>query len=1027
MLDRAGGAGRQCPGSSGFRRFTGLALAAISLTACENPLPPAACGPIPIHRLHTGESASVPVCFNDPNGDALQYLAASSNTTVAMATASGTLVTVAAVSPGSALITLTATDPGGLEATSEFQVVVPNRPPQAAEPIEARTLGAGETSTVDAAAGHFTDPDGEALAFGAVSSALDIVAAEASGSEVRVAALARGGAHVTVTATDPGGLSASQSFRVTVPNRAPVAGDTIPSLILLAGERGTVDASAFFDDPDGDALSFEAAAAQPAVAAVGAEGSLVVVTGVARGETETTVTAADPDGLSSTQVFSVTVPNTGPVPVDAIPHQALEQGRTIILDALPYFTDADGDPLVYTASTTDPGVAELSVVDNAVLIEGTGAGTTGLTVTARDPEGAEAVQQAQVTVLPRALPDLVVSNSWPSALEVPSGGEGRTVTFTVENVGGAPAETGRARFFGSHDGLVSPSDSVLEEGVVPGRIAPGGAVTLAYTVTTSDPRGTRFHTGLCVDAVPEETATANNCSAAVQVSVVPGPATGPAALVPAYLTQAVQSSGFAVPLVAGEPALLRVFVDGGPTGTATGAPMPPVRATFHDGESELYVADIPLASGPVPAQAAEGDLRSSANAMIPSGVVRPGLEVVVRVDPEVLLGPTLGVARRIPALGRLRVDVRPVPELALTLVPLLWSESADRSVTNVVAAAAADPRGDDLLQGVRDLLPVSALSVTAHEPVITSSNKAHELLPQIAAIRVMEGASGHYMGLMAQFEMYGGLAYRPGRASVAVPKWGTVAHELGHNVNLAHAPCGDPAQVDPAFPYRDGSTGAWGYDMRYGGRLVPPTSNDIMSYCFSQRWISDYHFTRALDFRILNEGAAFQGVSVPARSLLLWGGADPDGVPFLEPAFVVKAPPALPRAQGDYRLTGHADGGREVFSIAFDLPEVADGDGGSSFAFALPVQPGWAGSLASVTLSGPGGSAMLARGSNRAMAILRDPRTGQVRAFLRDLPPETQTQVDAADAVANAAGLPPEPGLELLFSRGIPDSAAWRR
>ncbi len=54
------------------------------------------------------------------------------------------------------------------------------------------------------------------------------------------------------------------------------------------------------------------------------------------------------------------------------------------------------------------------------------------------------------------------------------------------------------------------------------------------------------------------------------------------------------------------------------------------------------------------------------------------------------------------------------------------------------------------------------------------------------------------------------------------------------------------------------------------------------------------------------------------------------------------------------------------------------------------------------------------------MTILRDPRNGQVRGILRDLPDPTQA---ARDGAGNAAGQ----GLEVLFSRGIPDAAAWRR
>ena len=157
------------------------------------------------------------------------------------------------------------------------------------------------------------------------------------------------------------------------------------------------------------------------------------------------------------------------------------------------------------------------------------------------------------------------------------------------------------------------------------------------------------------------------------------------------------------------------------------------------------------------------------------------------------------------------------------------------------------------------------------------------------------------------------------------------------------------------------------------------------------------------------------------QALLLWGGIDADSVPFLEPVFVIDAPPALPRSVGDYRLTGRTGGGTGLFSLAFDMPEVADGDGSSSFVFALPVQPGWEGSLASVTLSGPGGSVTLDEESNLPMAILRNPRTGQIQGILRDLPPTIMTQAAADTAVTRA------PGLDLFFSRGIPGLEAWRR
>ena len=159
--------------------------------------------------------------------------------------------------------------------------------------------------------------------------------------------------------------------------------------------------------------------------------------------------------------------------------------------------------------------------------------------------------------------------------------------------------------------------------------------------------------------------------------------------------------------------------------------------------------------------------------------------------------------------------------------------------------------------------------------------------------------------------------------------------------------------------------------------------------------------------------------TIPIQSLLLWGGINADRAPFLEPVFVIDAPPSLPDATGEYRITGHSSGGATLFSLDFEMPVVADGDGSSSFLFLLPAQPGWAGSLASVTLDGPGGSATLDEDTSRPMAIVRDPETRRIQAILRNLSPSIETQTIADTAIAR------DPRLEVLFSRGIPGPGAW--
>ena len=55
------------------------------------------------------------------------------------------------------------------------------------------------------------------------------------------------------------------------------------------------------------------------------------------------------------------------------------------------------------------------------------------------------------------------------------------------------------------------------------------------------------------------------------------------------------------------------------------------------------------------------------------------------------------------------------------------------------------------------------------------------------------------------------------------------------------------------------------------------------------------------------------------------------------------------------------------------------------------------------------------------VAIVRNPRSGQVRGFLRGVSAEDAFQVAAVAAPGGAAAF------EVLFSRGIPDAAAWRR
>ncbi|MDE0356330.1 MAG: M66 family metalloprotease [Gammaproteobacteria bacterium] len=491
----------------------------------------------------------------------------------------------------------------------------------------------------------------------------------------------------------------------------------------------------------------------------------------------------------------------------------------------------------------------------------------------------------------------------------------------------------------------------------------------------------------------------------------------------AYLTQVVQSRAFPVPLIAGKPALLRVFVT---AERASGAALPPVHATFYRDGAVTYELDIPAKPDPIPTEVDESSLSKSVNAEIPGWVVQPGLEVVIEPDPNGTLDPALGVATRIPATGRMAVDVRTMPVFELTLVPFIWEEDPDHSIVEITAGMAADPEGHELFERTHVLLPVTELNVTAHPAVTSPTNNGVAIMELTDMIRVAEGGRGHYLGVMAGPTSPGGLlgiAFDIGSwSSFSVLDAETIAHELGHNRNLYHAPACGAGGPDRYYPYGDGNIGAWGWDVSTG-ELVAPDRWDFMSYC-EPTWVSDYQYANAIRYRIETESNSILVAAADGRgasssqTLLVWGGLDGEGEPHLRPAFFTDAPPALPSADGPWSLTGRDSGGAVIFSVSFAMSEFTDTEGDhAGFTFALPVT--WTGELASIALQGPGGSASLDRDTDDPLTILRDAATGRIRGILGGPPPPAPAPSPGVPAAADE-------GFEILFSRGIPSTPGGR-
>ena len=90
--------------------------------------------------------------------------------------------------------------------------------------------------------------------------------------------------------------------------------------------------------------------------------------------------------------------NRAPTATGSIAAQTIPAGESATVNVAGNFSDPDGNPLTFTAASSDDAVATASVSGSNVTIEGVSAGTATVTVTASDPGGLSATQSISVTV-----------------------------------------------------------------------------------------------------------------------------------------------------------------------------------------------------------------------------------------------------------------------------------------------------------------------------------------------------------------------------------------------------------------------------------------------------------------------------------------------------------------------------------------------------------------------------------------------------------------------------------------------------
>ena len=362
----------------------------------------------------TSEPLDLTPYFHDPNGDSLTYAAVSDNAGVLIVDLpqGSSRLTLRGVAAGEAVVTVTARDPYGVSVSQRMTVTVrANTAPTVAQPFPAQVVAVGGTGRLPDLAPYFHDPDGDPLTYAAESNNPGAVMAEVpvGSSRLILSGVAAGEAVVVVTASDPHGGSVSQPLTVRT-NTVPTVAERIPAQVVAAGGTGEpLDLTPYFDDPDGDPLTYAAVSDDPSVvtAEVPVGSSRLILSGAAAGEASVVVTASDPHGGSVSQTLGVRT-NTAPTVVQPVPPLAAAIGGTgLRLDLAPYFDDPDGDPLAYAAVSDHPSVvsAEVPVGSSQLTLHGVAAGDAVVVVTASDPHGGSVTQT--LTVKANAGPTVV--------------------------------------------------------------------------------------------------------------------------------------------------------------------------------------------------------------------------------------------------------------------------------------------------------------------------------------------------------------------------------------------------------------------------------------------------------------------------------------------------------------------------------------------------------------------------------------------------------------------------------------------
>jgi hypothetical protein len=391
--------------------------------------------------------------------------------------------------------------------------------------------------------------------------------------------------------------------------------------------------------------------------------------------------------------------------------------------------------------------------------------------------------------------------------------------------------------------------------------------------------------------IPRSTALAQGEGTTTYLPFIVQPQPLDLAITAIEVIQSVQTPTNNVPLVAQRHALVRVYAQ-----TLQGTSPSNVVVTL-EGIRNGVSLDL-LAADPrsIPTNPSRADLASTVNFVLPSAWRTGQVTLIARI--EINDGNSGNNVRQHVA------TFNNVPQLRVVIVPINYTHTPTSQLY------PAQPF-DHISNWIQRAFPVHNVDVTMRAPYSFSGDlhtgKAWEdLLWAMTNLKQADGLSEHspifYYGFVpinngsTQWFTSGiaGIGWvspsnQAHRESVGLnlgqnDNTGILAaHEFGHNMTRKHAPCGNPADVDPNYPYTGASIGQFGYDIGVNALRSPATFKDMMSYC-SPEWVSDYTYNALYNDQMLKGNWPDQAETT-SQQLLIRASLDETGAVAMRPTY----------------------------------------------------------------------------------------------------------------------------------------------